>query len=218
MGRSTKLSDKGSRWWYILCRAVPRLPRCWVLLCAPQSSLLFMRSCVYITLAAYTACVRVTKSCVMGKWSLHCAKWLAQWQSEFLAEAKFKPCASGYEFSPLQTSQQWPYRAKRVQPSVNPLSSPIEGTDVLLASGPQNLLDDLPPRLPLRSQDCGHPIMTQPSLTPDPVTSLEGQCSGQVKPVRIIQTLAGWQREEREEWTLTAESSVLADTVLGIWL
>ena len=40
---------------------------------------------------------------------------------------------------------------------------------------------------------------------------------GQVKPVRIIQTLAGWQRNERKEWTHTAESSVLADTVLGIY-
>ena len=68
-----------------------------------------------------------------------------------------------------------PTGAKRVQPSVNPLSSPIEGTDVLLALAHRNLLDA--PSTPAAAEvsDCGHPIMTQPSLTPDPVTSLEGQ-------------------------------------------
>lgn len=37
-----------------------------------------------------------------------------------------------------------PTGAKRVQPPVNPLSSPIEGTDVLLALAHRNLLDSPP--------------------------------------------------------------------------
>ena len=133
----------------------------------------------------------------MGKWSLHCAKWLAQWQSEFPAEAKFKPCASGYEFSPLHTSQQWPYGAKRVQPPVSPLSSPTEGTDVLLALAHRNLLDapTPPPCRGLRLWT-SHYDPALPDLRPCNI--IGRPMPGQVKPVRIIQTLAGWQRKERE--------------------
>ena len=185
-----------------------------------------MRSCVYITLAAYTAHIRSLRalwwasgvSIVLSDFPSGRASFQQKLNSNHVLLGMNSVHYTPANNDPMGQRGCNPLWTHWVAP-LNPLSSPIEGTDVLLALAHRNLLDAPSPatRCPAEVSDCGHPIMTQLSLTPDPVTSLEGQCLDRWNQWGSSRHWQDGKGKRGKEWTHTAESSVLADTVLGIY-